>query len=182
MLFLGHLVSQCGIQANLAKGSIVRQHPVPNSVTELKSFLGLCSDYRRYVLRLRSNCSTSSSGNRGNKRNQLELGRPTGLWTTEKLPHFVTQFSLSLNEKAIRPVHWRKSVFNRRCSCQSTKWPRASHLLCFEIPQQNLKLLLDNKLRTFGYSHLHRTVQALLSWPTIQEHYGPQSVSKALFF
>ena len=47
--FLGQIVSQDGIQANLAKTSAVRQYPVPKSVTEFKSFLGLCSYYERYV-------------------------------------------------------------------------------------------------------------------------------------
>ena len=47
--FLGHIVSRDGIQANPAKTSAVRQYPVPESVTEVKSFLGLCSYCRRYV-------------------------------------------------------------------------------------------------------------------------------------
>ena len=49
MPFLGHIVSREGIQANPAKTSAVRQYPVPKSVTEVKSFMGLCSYYRRYV-------------------------------------------------------------------------------------------------------------------------------------
>ena len=47
--FLGHIVSREGIQVDLIKTSPVRQYPVPKSVTEIKSFLGLCSYYRRYV-------------------------------------------------------------------------------------------------------------------------------------
>ena len=47
--FLGHIVKRDGIQADPAKTSAVRQYPVPKSVTEVKSFLGLCSYYRRYV-------------------------------------------------------------------------------------------------------------------------------------
>ena len=49
MPFLGHIVSRDWIQANPAKTSAVRQYPVPKSVTEVKSSLGLCSYYRRYV-------------------------------------------------------------------------------------------------------------------------------------
>ena len=40
---LVHIVSRDGIQADPAKTSAVRQYPVPKSVTEVKSFLGLCS-------------------------------------------------------------------------------------------------------------------------------------------
>ena len=47
--FLGHIVSRDGIQADPAKTSAMRQYPVPKSVTEVKSFSGLCSHYRRYV-------------------------------------------------------------------------------------------------------------------------------------
>ena len=47
--FLGHFVSRDGIQADPAKTSAVRQYPLPRSVTEAKSFLGLCSYYQRYV-------------------------------------------------------------------------------------------------------------------------------------
>ena len=43
VLFLGHIVSRDGIQADPATTSAVRQYPVPKSVTEVKSFLGLCS-------------------------------------------------------------------------------------------------------------------------------------------
>ena len=46
---MGHIVSRDGIQADPAKTSALRQYPVPKSVTEPKSFLGLCSYYRRYV-------------------------------------------------------------------------------------------------------------------------------------
>ena len=47
--FLGRIVRRDGIQADPAKTSAVRQYPVPKTVTEVKSFLGLCSYYRRYV-------------------------------------------------------------------------------------------------------------------------------------
>ena len=49
MPFLRHIVSRDGIQADPAITSAVRQYPVPKSVTEVKSFLGLCSYHRRYV-------------------------------------------------------------------------------------------------------------------------------------
>ena len=44
--FMGHIVSRDGIQADLAETSAVRQYPVPKSITEVESFLGLCSYYR----------------------------------------------------------------------------------------------------------------------------------------
>ena len=47
--FLGHIDSRDGNQADPAKTSALRQYPVRKSVTEVKSFLGLCSYYRQYV-------------------------------------------------------------------------------------------------------------------------------------
>ena len=47
--FLGHIVSREGIQADSEITSTVNRYPVPKNATEVKSFLGLCSYYRRYV-------------------------------------------------------------------------------------------------------------------------------------
>ena len=47
--FLGHMVSREGIQADPGKTSTVNNYPVPKNATEIKSFLGICSYYRRYV-------------------------------------------------------------------------------------------------------------------------------------
>ena len=47
--FLGHIVSRDGVQADPAEASAVCQYPVLKSVTEVESFLGLCSYYRQYV-------------------------------------------------------------------------------------------------------------------------------------
>ena len=43
MPFLGHIISKDGLDA------VVQNFPIPTSPTEVKSFLGLCSYYRRYV-------------------------------------------------------------------------------------------------------------------------------------
>lgn len=47
--FLGHLVSAQGIGPDPDKVSAVVQWPVPNTVKELRSFLGFCSYYRRFI-------------------------------------------------------------------------------------------------------------------------------------
>ena len=49
VLFQDHIVSWDGIKADPAKTSAVRQYPIPTSVTEVKSFLGLCSYDQRYI-------------------------------------------------------------------------------------------------------------------------------------
>ena len=47
--FLGHIVSREGIQDDPEKTSTVNRYSVTKNATEVKSFLGLCSYYRRYV-------------------------------------------------------------------------------------------------------------------------------------
>ncbi len=47
--FLGHVVSQDGIRPDPANTDRVRTWPTPRTPTQVRSFLGLCSYYRRFV-------------------------------------------------------------------------------------------------------------------------------------
>jgi len=47
--FLGHIIYANGIAADPSKIDTVRQWPSPKNVTELRSFIGLCSYYRKFV-------------------------------------------------------------------------------------------------------------------------------------
>ncbi len=47
--FLGHIVSESGVATDPAKISAVQCWPTPNNARETRSFLGLCSYYRRFV-------------------------------------------------------------------------------------------------------------------------------------
>ena len=49
MQFLGYIVSADGLQVDPENVQAVQNFPVPKSQTEVKSFLGLASFYRRYV-------------------------------------------------------------------------------------------------------------------------------------
>ena len=49
MPFLGHIISKDGLEADPEKVAAVKNFPTPTSPTEVKSFLGLCSYYRRNV-------------------------------------------------------------------------------------------------------------------------------------
>ena len=46
---LGHIVSREGVQVDSEKTCTVNNYPVPKNATEVKSILGLCSYYRRYL-------------------------------------------------------------------------------------------------------------------------------------
>ena len=48
--FLGHRVSKDGISTDPAKIEKVRDWPAPTNLTETKSFLGLCSYYKNFIL------------------------------------------------------------------------------------------------------------------------------------
>lgn len=47
--FLGYVVSETGIKTDPAKTESIEKIPTPNNVTELRSFLGLVSYYRKYI-------------------------------------------------------------------------------------------------------------------------------------
>ena len=54
--FLGHLVSESGISVDPEKTRAVQNWPVPRNVTEVRSFIGLCSYMRRFISGFSSIC------------------------------------------------------------------------------------------------------------------------------
>jgi len=47
--FLGHVLSERGIEVQEEKVAVVRNWPPPRNLSELRSYLGLCSYYRRFA-------------------------------------------------------------------------------------------------------------------------------------
>ena len=49
VVFLGHVVNRDGIASSPDKISAVQEWPIPNNVHDVRSFLGTCSYYRRFI-------------------------------------------------------------------------------------------------------------------------------------
>ena len=47
--FLGHIVSGEGFRPDTKKCEVVKNWPVPKNIHDIRSFLGLCSYYRRFI-------------------------------------------------------------------------------------------------------------------------------------
>ena len=47
--FLGHIVTDGGVKVDPAKIAAVKEWPRPKNASEVRSFLGLAGDYRRFV-------------------------------------------------------------------------------------------------------------------------------------
>ena len=49
VIYLGHKVSGKGVETDPEKISAVKEWPVPKSVHDIRSFMGICSYYRRFI-------------------------------------------------------------------------------------------------------------------------------------
>ena len=89
--YLGHIVSVEGIATDPQKNVTIKEWPTPRNVSEVKSFLGLCSYYRRFV---------PSFSDVAQPLNQLCEKGQTFLWTTATESAF-QQLKVALTEAPV---------------------------------------------------------------------------------
>lgn len=49
MLYLGHIIKEDGVRVHEEKIRAIWDWPVPQNVTELRGFMGICTYYRKFV-------------------------------------------------------------------------------------------------------------------------------------
>ena len=47
--YLGHIISEEGIRMDRDKLKVINEWPIPRNLHELRSFIGMCSYYRRFI-------------------------------------------------------------------------------------------------------------------------------------
>ena len=75
--YLGHILSKEGVSVDTEKTDKVKKFPVPKSQKELKSFLGLCNYYRRFVKGFAKIASPLNALLKGDKKGKFKPGE----WT-----------------------------------------------------------------------------------------------------
>ena len=154
--FLGHIVCREGIQADPVKTSAVRQYPVPKSVTEVKSFLGLCSYYRRYV---RDFAAIARPLHQLTEKTKEFHCNPEAHKACEQLKDCLmstpTLAFPSMNEPFI--LYTDTSHFTIGAVLAQVQ-NGLERVICYasQVSQQSSKSLLDNQARTFSQSHYTR--------------------------
>jgi hypothetical protein len=96
--YLGHILSKDGVTVDTEKTEKVRNFPVPKSQKQLKSFLGLCNYYRRFVKGFAHIASPLNNLLKGDKRGNFEAADWTEVSKSfseiERLSNFSSNFRL----------------------------------------------------------------------------------------
>ena len=71
-LYLGFIITGIGMKTYPEKITSVLEWPIPKNKTELMSFVGLCSYYRKFFENFYDNCKTFASINRRKSSFHLE--------------------------------------------------------------------------------------------------------------
>ena len=49
VLYVGHVITKDGVQVDMSKTDAIRTFPAPKTQKDVRSFLGVCNYYRRFV-------------------------------------------------------------------------------------------------------------------------------------
>ena len=172
--FLGHVVSDQGIATDPDKIRAVVEWPVPRSVTEVRSFLGLCSYYRRFV---------ESFATVAGPLHAL-TGKARSFEWTEECQRVIRRTETPFNERAhTRHARRRGQVYARhgrvvrqhRCGAKpSSRRPRARDRVRVAYVEQTRTKLLCHSQRVTRNSLLHEGFPAIPTRPRIRRADRPR--------
>ena len=130
VLYLGHQVSRGGLRPDPALLSAIQGIHPPQTVTQVRSFLGLTSYYRRFVKGFATIAAPLHALTKKRRPFSLDYRVPPGLPNPEGRPHVTPCHSLPRLRCPLPPLHGR---FHHRAGGHpgpETGKPRKNHLLC----------------------------------------------------
>jgi transposase InsO family protein len=101
--YLGHVISKDGIATDPAKIAAVQEWPVPANVHDVRSFLGLCSYYRRFVPRFAQIAAPLTDLTRSDVRDVPAAWGPQQQAAFEALKHSLTSAPLLRHADPSKP-------------------------------------------------------------------------------
>ena len=139
-------MSAAGIGADPTKCQQVRDWPVPRDLHEVRSFVGLCSYYRRHIQGFTELAAPLYE--LATKGTEFEGSEARGFWSVEKRPDQCADTGIPSRGRTVVPRHRRE----RRGDGSGAVPRRMGHCLCQQVTGRERTEILHGQQGAAGRS------------------------------